>query len=114
MTKQFQFAGFVNDFAVPFDVTLRAAGAFDANGKWQDGAPTTESRTGIFLPLSEDDMQFVGNGTFTEKDRKLYVLQSLPMGAELVKGGQKYRVESSKDYSDYADVYIYFVKGAGQ
>lgn len=113
--KPFQFADFIEEFKVTFTTYQESGnGYYNDEGDWvevEDG-PILVQMTGIILPLSEDDLQYVEQGTYSVKDRKLYTTQPLKLGQEIEYKGTKYTVQNFKDYSDYADVYIYYMRCA--
>jgi hypothetical protein len=113
MTKQFEFADFVDEFSVPFTLFEEAGeGERLPNGKWQNAPATPIPKQGIILPLTEDDRRYVANGTFTQRDRKLYTKEPLQEGAKIEYKNVKYTIQAFKDYEAYADVYIYIARGA--
>jgi hypothetical protein len=114
MEKQFMFADFVNDFWVDFTVYDETPGHYNNIGKWIEGEKTPRQTGGIILPLSEDQLQRDVNGTYTQKDRKLYMTEPLNEGQTLEYKGQSYTIERYKDYEAYADVYIYIARGVGE
>lgn len=113
MEKQFIFQDFVLEYGVTFTVRdPNDGGYFADNGKWIEGSNEPIQVTGIVLPLSDDDLQFSENGTFTQNDRKLYTIQPLTEGWIMEYKGKTYTIQGSRDYSDYADVYTYYARGA--
>lgn len=113
MEKHFQFADFIEEFKVEFTALVEQEGRYDEKGKWIPGGTVPEIMKGIILPLTRDELQYESNGTYTSKDRKLYTLEPLKEGQKIEYKGQKYTIDTSKPYEDYADVYIYFAKGVG-
>jgi hypothetical protein len=112
MGKQFEFADFIDEFKVDFTVYNEAAGNYDTTGKWIPGGSLAPSAmSGIILPLSNDELQHEGNGTYTTKDRKIYTTTPLKIGQKVAYDGDEFTIDSNKDYTAYADVYIYFAKG---
>jgi hypothetical protein len=109
--KHFQFADFIDEFKVDFTVYDETPGSYNTVGKWIQGTKTPRTMQGIILPLTTDDLQFAGNGVYTSKDRKIYTTEPLKKGQKLEYEGQIYTIHEEKDYSAYADVYIYFAKG---
>ena len=65
---------------------------------------------GIILPLTENDLKYSEAGTYSVKDKKIYTTQPLELGQVIEYKGDKYTIQSFKDYSDYADVYIYLAR----
>jgi len=111
MGKHFEFADFVDEFRVDFSVMVETPGHYDPTGKWIPGGKTPKPMYGIILPLSQDDLRHDTNGRYSELDRKVYTLEPLKRGQELTYNNQKYTIDADKDYSAYADVYVYFAKG---
>lgn len=114
MSKHFEFADFVEEFKVPFVAYEKTGGSRLPNGEWVGGTETTVPKEGIILPLSEDDLKYVANGTYTEKDRKIYIVTPLAINMRVEYKGQIYTIQNSKPYEDYADVYIYYARGASK
>lgn len=113
MSKQFEFADFIDEFRVDFVYIPPPVGSYIA-GRWvEDIAIDPETIGGIILPLSEDDFRKSDNGVYTDKDRKVYTTKRLAIGGKVIYKEITYTVDREKDYSDYADVYIYMAKGAG-
>jgi hypothetical protein len=111
MPKQFEFADFVEEFFVPFDVVTVSEPVLQTNGQYTKGGETRTASGGIMLPLNEDELRRQDNGGYTSRDRKLYVTEEIPDRSYIERDGIRYKVERTKDYSDYADVYIYMARG---
>lgn len=109
--KHFMFADFVQEFEVPFIAHDPSDGHYNDSGTWVKGGTLPTDRTGIILPLSNNDMRNEPNGMYTSLDRKIYVTDQLTIGQRIEYKGQFFTVNASKPYEDYADVYIYFAKG---
>lgn len=110
MGKQFEFADFVEEFKVPFISFKQVEGHWKDGGEWVESTFETYPMEGIVLPLSEDDLQYAEAGTYSVKDKKIYTTQALEMGQEIEYKNDRYTVQNFKDYTDYADVYIYFMR----
>ena len=97
------------------DFTLGSVDETTPSGQGLSDADAETPRTmeGIILPLTNDELQHESNGVYTTKDRKIYVTSPLKIGQRIEYKNQLYTIDSEKDYSDYADVYIYFAKGVG-
>jgi hypothetical protein len=108
--KAFEFADFVNEFKVSFTAYVESEGHWNDAGDWVEGGETPVSMVGILLPLTENDLQYAENGTYSVKDKKIYTTEQLELGQKVEYKGSSYTVQNFKDYSDYADVYIYFAR----
>lgn len=112
MSKQFQFADFVDEFQVSFVAFVESTGGYyNDDGDWVEGGGLTPNEmVGIWLPLSEDDLRYSEAGTYSVKDKKIYTTVPLQLNQIVEYKGDKYTVQNFKDYSDYADVYIYYAR----
>lgn len=108
--KAFAFADFVDEFKVPFVYIETSEGYWNDAGDWVEGGETRTEMHGIVLPLSEDDLQYAEAGTYQAKDKKVYTTQPLQLNAEIEYKGDRYTIQNFKDYSEYADVYIYYAR----
>ena len=112
MAKQFEFADFIEEFKVTFTAYDEQPGQYDNNGKWiPGGALAPISMDGIILPLSSDELRHEANGVYTVKDRKVYTTVPLKMGQKIEYAGDSYTIDTEKNYTAYADVFIYYAKG---
>lgn len=111
MAKAFEFADFVEEFKVPFVYVVQQEGYWDkVTGDYIESSEVPVAMEGIVLPLSEDDMRYSEAGTYTDKDKKLYTVQPLELGRKLIYKGDAYTIQSFRDYSEYADVFIYIAR----
>jgi hypothetical protein len=107
--KQFEFADFIEEFKVPFIYYQKTEGYW-SKGDYVEGNETPVQMYGIILPLSEDDLQYEEAGTYSVKDKKIYTTVPLQLNREIEYKGDRYTIQNFKDYSDYADVYIYLAR----
>jgi len=114
MSKPFEFADFIDEFKVPFTFTKVEEGHWNDNGDYIPGGETTVQMEGIILPLTENDLKYSEAGTYSVKDKKIYTTQPLEVGQVFEYKGDPYTIQSFKDYSDYADVYIYLARYRGK
>jgi hypothetical protein len=112
--KHFEFADFVQEFKVNFTVLGQDEGYYAPNGEWVPGVEISKPCEGIILPLSDDDLKYDLNGLYTLHDRKIYTTTPLKIGQQIEHQGRRYTIQNEKAYSDYADVYIYYAKGASE
>ena len=110
MSKAFAFADFVDEFKVPFTYIKKTDGYWNDAGDWIEGGETRTEMYGIVLPLSEDDLQYAEAGAYQAKDKKVYTTQPLELNAEIEYKGDRYTIQNFKDYSEYADVYLYYMR----
>jgi hypothetical protein len=108
--KQFEFADLVADFKVPFIYYEKSEGYWNDAGDWIDGEETPIQMEGVILPLSGEDLQYAEAGAYSVKDKKIYTTEPLKLNREIEFKGDRYTIQRFKDYSDYADVYIYHAR----
>jgi hypothetical protein len=105
------FKEMVEENSVPFIAHVESTGHYADNGDWISGeGPTTVEMDGIILPLSDDDLKYTEAGTYSIKNRKIITTQPLEFNQNIEYKGAVYTVQNFKDYSDYADVFIYFAR----
>lgn len=109
MSKQFEFADFIEEFQVEFTAYNPSGGGWSRDTMdYEKKTIIPKKMVGILLPLSENDLKYAPQGTYSEKSKKLYVLEPLELNQEIEYKLDRYVIQSFKDYSDYADVYIYY------
>jgi hypothetical protein len=105
------FKEMVEENSVPFIAYVESTGHYTDNGDWTlYGNPTTVKMDGIILPLSDDDLKYTETGTYSTKDRKIITTQPLEFNQKIEYKDTVYTVQNFKDYSDYADVFIYYAR----
>jgi hypothetical protein len=114
MNKPFEFAEFVDEFKVPFTAIQSEDVQWQDNGDPIPGDKPPVQMEGIILPLTENDLKYSEAGTYSVKDKKIYTTQPLELGQVIEYKGDPYTIQSFKDYSDYADVYIYLARYRGK
>ena len=114
MSKQFEFADFVDEFKAPFYMyeKIDVPGGYDDEGEWVADTSTEQPvlKEGIVLPLSDDTLKYAPQGTYTEKEKELYVTFPISIGERITYRDDEYTVQQHKDFSEYADVYIYILR----
>lgn len=110
MSKQFEFADFVDEFRVDFTSFVQTEGYYNDDGDFVKGVEIVTPGYGIMLPLTQNDLRYSEAGTYSTNDKKIYTVDPLALGQEVEYKGSRYTIQSFKDYSDYADVYIYHAR----
>ncbi|MCJ7988953.1 hypothetical protein MUB15_06120 [Priestia sp. OVS21] len=116
MAKQFEFADFIEEFQVEFTYfkSSGVSGWDRESGEYKESNIEPVQMVGIILPLKEDEIQYAPQGAYSVKDKKLYTLEPLEIQQEIEYKSDRYVVQSFKDYSEYADVYIYYAAWRGK
>ena len=105
--KLYNFMRLITKYSVTFHLHKSAEGKYEA-GKWVKDEPEITEMNGAIVPINERKIYDSG-GTYSTQDRELYVITPLPMPLSelsVVYNGNKYSVEESKNFEDYADVAI--------
>lgn len=110
MSKQFEFADFVDEFRVDFTSFEITEGYWSDEGDYVPGGTEEVPSYGIMLPLTQNDLKYSEAGTFSTNDKKIYTVEPLTLRQEIEYKGARYTIQSFKDYSDYADVFIYLAR----
>jgi len=108
--KLYNFTRLIRKYSVTFCLH-RTQGSFVA-GKWEGGGEIVETMRGAIVPMGDKKIYDSG-GTYTSKDRELYLTMPLkePLSAlKVVYKGNAYAVENGRDFEDYADVAVYNLK----
>lgn len=115
MVEKLLFGDMVREYGMPFIAFKEGKdGYYDEAGDWvPPSGPEKTSAIGVFLPFSDDDLRYSEAGTYSTKDRKLYTLEELKEGMKIEYKGIPYTVQGFKDYTDYADVFIYVARWSG-
>lgn len=108
--KQFQFADFVDEFKVSFIAYTETDGYYNEFGDWIEGSKEPVGMVGIVLPISDDILRYSEAGTYSTKDKKLYTTVPLQVNQVIEYKGDLYTVQNFKNYSEYADTYIYIAR----
>ena len=103
------FASVIHNQGVPFIAHLMGDGDY-VDGELVEGIAVPTELIGVILPLSNDDLKYDENGTYTAKEKKLLTVDQMPEGTKVEYNDQKYTVQAFKDFSEYTDVNIYLMR----
>ncbi len=108
--KLYDFTRLINKYSVEFCLH-QTQGSFVA-GKWEQGGERVKKMRGAIVPM-KDKKLYDSGGTYTSKDRELYLTQPLRgdlSSYNVVYRGNAYAVEEGRNFEDYADAAIYVLK----
>lgn len=113
MNRQyFDFSGLIGDYSSPFEVITHRESGYNDAGDWIEGAEERIMMQGAIIAYTESKV-LRSEGAITTKDRKLHMLEKLPdalMGALVLFGGRKYRIETELENAEFTGVYSYLLK----
>lgn len=111
MAKLYNFVRLINKYSVDFEFVAVAKGNY-ISGKYVEGEETVTACRGAIVPMAERKI-YQSGGTYTQKDRDLYMHTPLPDDFQTGKvryKGNEYSIEQETNYEDYADAYVYNLK----
>lgn len=120
----FNFQRLITKYSTEFTVIIPSEGYYDADtGDYVQEAQQEIKLIGAIIAHRESKV-FRSEGTITQQDRALYMLEKLPealQGAKVVHEGKEYRIGETLENSDFTGVWYYnlkyvsaFDKGGGE
>ena len=108
----FDFSTLIKKYSTTFTVKIPVAGYYDDCGDWQEGRPAERKMTGAIISHRENKI-FKSEGTLTEQDRALYMLEPLTFaldGAKVIHENKVYTISSALQNAVFTGVYSYSLK----
>lgn len=108
--KLYNFTRLIQKYSVPFCLH-RIQGAY-VGGKWEQGGEEVQCMSGAIVPI-KDSKIYTSGGTYTLRDRELYLTKPLkgPLSNyKVIYKGNAYKVEAGRNFEDYADAAVYVLK----
>jgi len=92
-------------------IQTETEGRFDyANGgEWVPGTTEWIAFEGAIVPLSNRDLTYDENGTYTTDDRKLYTYNYCKVGSKIKHKDIVYTIDKRKDYADFDSGLIIYI-----
>lgn len=113
MNRQyFDFSGLIDDYSSSFEVVTHTGSDYNDAGDWTEGEEERITLSGAIIAFTEKKV-LRSEGAITAKDRKLHMQQKLPdalIGATVIFGGKRYRIESELENAEFTGVYSYLLK----
>ena len=109
---EFDFSDLIHQYSTSFTVQIPSTGHYDDSGDWVKGELTQATMQGAIIAHRENKI-FRSQGTITENDRALYMLEPLEFalqGAFIIHQGNKYSIDSRLDNAVLTGVYAYTLK----
>lgn len=111
MPKLYNFTRLIKKYSVNFTLVIPGEGKY-IGGKYTEGEAEEVSMSGAIIPMSESKV-YQSGGTYTSKDRQLYMLSPVEKaleGGKVKYDGNIYSIETETDYKDYCDAAVYNLK----
>lgn len=105
----YNFSRLIKKYSGPITVHLANEGSW-VDGKWVDGIPNTEIRQAALIPFDVKTIAQLG-GLVTNADVQLYSLVPFLHGDKIEQEGEKYKVDTSANFTRLGDFYRYIAKG---
>lgn len=109
--RLYNFARLIQKYSVSCQLVTTANGAWSA-GKYTEGETATAEINGAVVPISIKRIMDSG-GFYKQGDCEFITTETIEITDKtyLVHNGERYKLENSTDYSDYADFNIYVARG---
>ena len=85
-------------------------GSYNNSGKWASGTPVIIISRGVILPLTEKDLQYDINGTYTESHYKLYTTEELENSQIITHNLLNYEIQEQDDRLSFANYRKYIIR----
>lgn len=110
----FNFGNMVDRYGTECKRLGQKSGSWEDDGDWIEGdEETTSFFIGAVGPLSVDDLKYVEDGTYSERDRRLYTTEKFKLKQKFEHEGVPYTIQNEVPYGNLSDVYIYIARWAG-
>ena len=111
----FNFWNMVDRYGSELKLLNQDSGTWADNGDWIEGVNTEPTFfIGAVAPLSMDDLRYAEEGTYSEKDRRLYTTEKLFKEQRFEHQGIPYTIQREIPYGDdLTDTRIYIARWAG-
>lgn len=107
----YDFTDLIERHSNPFELVVKSGGSY-VGGVWKNASESVSERSGAIIPLGDRKL-YQSGGTYTTKDRRLYMITPIenPLEYSQVRyKGNVYNIEEDKDFSDYSEAYVYVLK----
>lgn len=110
--QNFNFSRLINKYKTNFAVLIPSEGHYDEKGDYVQVDVSRKDVEGAIISI-KDSKIFRSDGTLTEKDKNLFMLEPISndlKGATAVYKGNHYRIESCQEDFEFTGVYAYVLK----
>lgn len=107
----FDFSNLIEKYSTNFKVILPSDGEYDEYGEWKEKTHTVEKHGAIIA--HRESKIFKSEGTLTEQDRALYMLEPLDFpleGAKVIHKDRVYTISSMLENAEFTGCYSYSLK----
>ena len=108
----FDFRYLIEKYSTSFVLKTLGKGEYNEKGDFVPGGPIETTLKGAIIAHRESKI-FKSEGTLTEQDRALYMLEPLTdslTGAEVIHGGKVYSIGNRLVNAEFTGVYAYTLK----
>ena len=110
--QNFNFTRLVNKYGSEFTVIIPAKKTLQDSGDWVKGEPQEKTLFGAIIGKGEKSV-FRSNGTLTEKDKRLFMLEPIDkalLNTKVVYEDELFSIQGSTDNSKFTGVWAYILK----
>lgn len=108
----FDFENLIKQYMTDFKVIIPLDGAYNECGDWKPEAIEVVEKQGAIISHRQSKI-FKSEGTLTQQDRALYMLEPIDIsleGAKVVHNGNLYTISSELENAEFTGCYNYSLK----
>lgn len=108
----FDFSNLIKKYETEFTVIIPKDGGYDEYGDWKPETVETVNKKGAIISHRQSKI-FKSEGTLTQQDRALYMLEPIDIpleGAKVVHNGKLYTISSDLENAQFTGCYNYSLK----
>lgn len=108
----FDFSNLIEKYSTEFTVLVPSNGEYDEYGEWKPETVEKVKKTGAIISHRQSKI-FKSEGTLTEQDRALYMLEPIDIsleGSKVVHEGKLYTISSELENASFTGCYNYSLK----
>ena len=110
--QYFDFSSLIKKYITTFTALIPTSGGYDEYGDWKEAEPKKVELHGAIISHRQNKI-FRSEGTLTEQDRALYMLEPLKFdltGTKVIHDGRLYTISSTLENAEFTGVYAYSLK----
>lgn len=108
--NRYNFSRLIKKYSRPTHIIVGGGGGRWVAGEWIENPPKTERIDLAIIPFDVKAIAQLG-GQVTSADAQIYSLTELKHGDKIEQNGQKYKVDTSANFTSYGDFHRYIAKG---
>jgi hypothetical protein len=104
------FFDLINKYSCTFKAIIKGNGAYDETGEYKSTVEEEKELQGAIIGIS-DSKRYNSNGTLTDRDKYLFMLEELPIcDIDIIYRDKRYSVDNQVESAEFTGVYQYTLK----